>query len=71
MVSLAPGVIDTAMQGTVRAADAADFIDVERFRDLKAQGALRSAEDVARDILRLEAQGKLGAEPLQDLREIA
>ncbi|HUP30609.1 MAG TPA: SDR family NAD(P)-dependent oxidoreductase [Usitatibacter sp.] len=70
VTSLAPGVIDTAMQGTVRAASAEDFIDVERFRQMKAEGQLRRADDVAADILRLEAAGRLGAEAVQDLREL-
>jgi hypothetical protein len=37
-VSLAPGVIDTGMQGTVRSVSAEDFVDVERFRQMKAEG---------------------------------
>lgn len=69
--SLAPGVIDTGMQATVRAASAEAFADVERFRKLKSDGALRPAADVAGDILRLEVAGKLGGEVVQDLREIA
>ena len=70
VVSLAPGVIDTGMQGTVRGLPPEDFADVERFRRMKAEGALRSADDVAADILRLEAAGRLGAEPVADLREL-
>jgi benzil reductase ((S)-benzoin forming) len=70
-VSLAPGVIDTAMQGTVRGAAPEDFADVERFRELKAGGALRPAPQVAADILRLEAAGRLKGAAVQDLREIA
>jgi benzil reductase ((S)-benzoin forming) len=68
--SLAPGVIDTGMQETVRGASQEDFIDVERFRAMKAEGTLRPAADVAADILRLEAAGKLRGETLQDLRAI-
>ena len=71
VVSLAPGVIDTPMQGQVRAAPAERFRDVERFRAMKAEGALRPADDVAADILRLEAAGALKGDPLRDLREIA
>jgi benzil reductase ((S)-benzoin forming) len=69
-VSLAPGVIDTGMQATVRGASAEQFADVERFRRMKAEGALRPAAEVAADILRLEAAGKLNGEPVQDLREV-
>lgn len=71
VVSLAPGVIDTPMQGVVRAAPAERFRDVERFRAMKAEGALRPADDVAADILRLETAGALKGEALRDLREIA
>ena len=70
VVSLAPGVIDTAMQAVVRGARPEDFADVERFRQMKAQGTLRPAADVASDILRLEREGRLAAEPVQDLREL-
>ncbi len=71
VASLAPGVIDTGMQGTVRGATAEQFADVERFRAMKAQGVLRPAADVAADILRLECAGKLAGGPILDLRELA
>jgi len=70
VVSLAPGVIDTGMQATVRGASAEVFPDVERFLALKAEGKLRSADDVAADILRLEEAGRLAGEPVRDLREM-
>src|SRR5258706_9571053 len=70
-VSLSPGVIDTPMQGIVRAAAADDFADVERFRRMKADGVLRAAEDVAADILRAEGMGKLKGEAVLDLRDLA
>jgi benzil reductase ((S)-benzoin forming) len=69
-VSLAPGVIDTPMQGVVRGASADDFADVERFRQMKVEGALRPAGDVAADILRAESSGLLKADPVLDLRQI-
>ncbi len=71
VVSLAPGVIDTSMQGVVRGAAVEDFVDVERFRQMKAEGALREAADVAADILRLEGLGKLKGDPVLDLRSLA
>ena len=70
-VSLAPGVIDTAMQGVVRGASAEDFADVERFRQMKSEGTLRPAADVAADILRAEAAGQLVGDAVLDLRQIA
>lgn len=71
VVSLAPGVVDTPMQAVVRAAPVERFMDVERFRRMKAEGVLRPAADVAADILRLEAAGALKGEAIQDLRQIA
>jgi len=70
-VSLAPGVIDTGMQGTVRSVSAEDFVDVERFRQMKAEGALRPADDVAADILAAESEGRLTGEAMLDLRALA
>jgi benzil reductase ((S)-benzoin forming) len=64
-------VIDTAMQEMVRGASAEDFADVERFRAMKAEGVLRAPADVAADILRLEGEGRLKGDPVQDLRQIA
>jgi benzil reductase ((S)-benzoin forming) len=71
VVSLAPGVIDTGMQAAVRGASPEDFADVERFRRMKEEGALRPPEDVAAEILRLEAAGRLAGEPVADLRQLS
>lgn len=71
VVSLAPGVIDTGMQARVRSVPEARFADVGRFRAMKADGTLRAADDVAADLLRLEAAGRLGREPVEDLRSLA
>jgi benzil reductase ((S)-benzoin forming) len=70
-VSLAPGVIDTGMQSVVRGASPEDFVDIEKFRAMKAAGELRRAEDVAADILRLEAAGRLTGDAVLDLRQMA
>lgn len=71
VVSLAPGVIDTPMQAHVRGASEKAFADVDRFRKMKEEGVLRPPADVARDILRLEAAGRLdGLDAVQDLREL-
>ncbi len=47
VASLRPGVVDTPMQALIREQDAQDFPAVERFRELKAAGALTTPEDVA------------------------
>ena len=70
ITSLAPGIIDTDMQVLARAADAAQFPDVERFRAFKSGGMLKSAEDVARTIIALERAGKLPP-GIADLRELS
>jgi benzil reductase ((S)-benzoin forming) len=71
IVSLAPGVIDTDMQDVVRGASAEDFPDVARFQQMKANGELRHADDVAAEILRHERAGKLTGDALLDLRTLA
>ncbi len=68
--SLAPGVIDTPMQTQVRGASGTAFPDVERFRAMKADGVLRPAADVARDIIRLVQNGKLTNGGNFDIREM-
>ena len=68
--SLAPGVVDTPMQGQVRAASEDAFPDVARFRAMKADGVLRPAEDVACDIVRLIDNGRLSNGGNFDLREL-
>ncbi|APV50346.1 hypothetical protein BWI17_11970 [Betaproteobacteria bacterium GR16-43] len=70
VVSLAPGVIDTHMQGVVRSVGVEDFPDLDRFKELHASGQLRPADDVARDILRFEAAGALKGDAVLDLREL-
>ena len=70
VVSLAPGVIDTGMQETVRSVSEAQFADVERFRKMKDEGQLRSPEDVAADILRAESEGRLRGDAVLDLRSL-
>jgi benzil reductase ((S)-benzoin forming) len=68
--SLAPGIVDTPMQGQIREKNAHEFPDVERFRAMKKDGALRNAHDVARDIVMLIAQGLLTNGGNFDIREM-
>jgi benzil reductase ((S)-benzoin forming) len=51
--SVAPGVIDTAMQTTIRTQSAERFPDVDRFRELHESGGLRSPEQAGEQLLRL------------------
>ncbi|MBS1163944.1 MAG: short-chain dehydrogenase, partial [Burkholderiaceae bacterium] len=68
VVSLAPGVIDTDMQGEIRSAEPTGFPDLPRFRELKASGQLASADDAAARVLaylarfrELKASGQLAS----------
>jgi NAD(P)-dependent dehydrogenase (short-subunit alcohol dehydrogenase family) len=49
--SIAPGVVDTAMQTRIRESTAEDFPDVERFRERKRDNAFNSARYVAEEFL--------------------
>ncbi|MEQ1516991.1 MAG: SDR family NAD(P)-dependent oxidoreductase [Usitatibacteraceae bacterium] len=68
--SLAPGVVDTDMQGLIRGTSEKDFPDVARFRAMKADGALRDAHDVAKEIAALIASNKLTNGGNFDIREL-
>ena len=68
--SLAPGVIDTPMQAKVRGAAASDFPDVDKFRAMKADGVLRDANVVAREIIQLIEGNKLTNGGNFDIREL-
>ncbi|HZX07087.1 SDR family NAD(P)-dependent oxidoreductase, partial [Kribbella sp.] len=50
VIAVAPGVVDTAMQSEVRAADEADFPSVARFHTLKETGALATPTEAAHGI---------------------
>ncbi|WP_051259117.1 SDR family NAD(P)-dependent oxidoreductase [Chitinibacter tainanensis] len=47
VVSIDPGVMDTAMQATIRAADSAQFTELPRFQARYAAGELRAPRQVA------------------------
>jgi len=66
--SLAPGVIDTDMQATIRATRDADFPLRQRFVDLKETGTLVSPGDCARALVDYLLAARFGVEPVDDLR---
>lgn len=68
IVSLAPGVIDTDMQGAMRATDAALFPDRSRFDRLKSEGLLDSPADAAAKVLAYLSRADFGADPVADVR---
>lgn len=67
-VSLAPGVIDTEMQKSIRSSDAQDFPSVERFSDLHKHGQLASPHDTARHIIQYIDRDDFGTTVLDDIR---
>ena len=66
--ALAPGVIDTDMQVTLRSADLAVFPDQARFAGLKANGQLTSPSDAAASVLAWLARPDFGTVPVADVR---
>ncbi len=70
IVSLAPGVIDTDMQGQLRDADAKGFPDRETFVQLQRGGQLTSPHDAAARVLAFLRRADFGAEPVADIRQV-
>lgn len=68
-VSLAPGVIDTEMQATIRATPEADFPLRERFVDMKQGGVLATPQDSARALADYLLAPGFGSESVDDLRQ--
>jgi NAD(P)-dependent dehydrogenase (short-subunit alcohol dehydrogenase family) len=66
--SLAPGVIDTAMQTQLRSADVANFPDAPNFAHLKTTGQLSSAADAAASVLAWLERADFGTHPVADVR---
>lgn len=67
--SIAPGVVDTAMQAAIRAADAADFPARPRFDDLHRQGQLQSPRATAVRLATLIADADFGQAVCRDVRQ--
>lgn len=68
IASLAPGVIDTEMQGTLRAADPRGFPDKPTFENLKASGQLASPDDAAARVIAYLRRADFGMPPIADVR---
>jgi benzil reductase ((S)-benzoin forming) len=67
-VSLAPGVIDTGMQGEIRGATSEQFPMLERFIAMKEEGALQSAAGTGKDIVKFLLADGFGDVPVSDIR---
>ena len=68
--SLAPGVIDTGMQSTIRGTSEEDFALRAQFVELKETGALASPEAVGAKIAAHVTGASFGAETLTDIRQV-
>lgn len=68
IVSLAPGVIDTAMQAQLRGASAEHFPEQARFIQLYERGELLCPQTAAEHVLAYLARTDFGAEPIADIR---
>ncbi len=70
VTSLAPGVIDTAMQLQMRVATPENFPDQHGFQQLKDTGQLTPPEDAARRVLNYLARPDFGSNPVSDVRDV-
>lgn len=68
--SIAPGVIDTEMQGEIRGASIENFPLLGRFQALKENGELSSPEETGRKLVDYFLCDHFGAEAVADLRSL-
>jgi NAD(P)-dependent dehydrogenase (short-subunit alcohol dehydrogenase family) len=68
---MAPGVVDTDMQATIRGSELDAFPQRARFEELKSSGSLATPEDTARKIIDYLLSDVFGSEPITDVRELA
>lgn len=69
--SIAPGVVDTGMQATIRATNVDHFPSRGRFEELKQTGKLATPEDCARQLIDYALSDEFGGAPTTDVRELA
>jgi len=67
-VSLAPGIVDTDMQATIRSSDEASFPALARFQEFHATGKLSAPADVAARILAYLDRDDFGKTEIDDIR---
>ena len=68
--SVAPGVIDTDMQGEIRGSGKEKFPLREKFEELKRNGQLVSPEQCATQLIDFALSDAFGREPVADIRQI-
>jgi benzil reductase ((S)-benzoin forming) len=68
--SLAPGVIDTGMQATIRATPESHFPIRQRFVDMKQNGELATPEQCAASVIKYLLSDAFGKTPVDDVRNV-
>ncbi len=68
--SIAPGIVDTEMQGEIRQTDNADFPDKQRFVDYKNKGELTDPKEVAIKLLEIINSNNKPADCVFSLRDL-
>jgi benzil reductase ((S)-benzoin forming) len=69
LFALSPGVIDTPMQESIRAASENGFSKLSKFKSLKENGDLSTAEEISKKVMYLINDFKHFKEVLQDVRD--
>ena len=69
IVSLAPGIVDTDMQSSLRSSNPTRFPDAQRFAKFKADGALVSPDTAASKVLAWLDREDFGHEVVADVRD--
>lgn len=70
VVSIAPGIIDTGMQETIRSSSEHQFPHLKRFEAYKQEGQLSSAHETAEKLMRFVREVDfLEADPIADIRK--
>ncbi len=70
VLSLAPGIIDTGMQTTIRSSKKEGFSNIERFIEYKENGDLASPIDTAKQVLRFIKESELQQNVICSVRDL-
>jgi len=68
--SIAPGIVDTEMQGEIRRLDENDFPEIQRFVDYKEKGELSAPSDVAASLLKIIDRPETAPDSVFSLRDL-
>lgn len=68
--SIAPGIVDTEMQGEIRRLDEDDFPEIQRFVDYKEKGELSAPGDVAARLLKIIDRPETAPDCVFSLRDL-